>query len=107
MTPKNFKLVTPRDPLQLPPELALLTAPVLASQPGSTGEFLGQTEGVLVDADRDPVAFLVRLPERLVGQSLARTFVRTPRVAVDEPSTLRPHWSRELLLPQPRLDRAF
>lgn len=102
---RTFTAVTPCQPI-LPPDLALLLAPVRASEPSAPDEYVGRTEGVVLDDAGNIVAFIVRLSPLLVART-ARTLVPVTAVTVIGNSGLRLAWTEDQLLAQPRLDEDF
>ena len=61
---QTFTAVTPMQRL-LPTDLALLLAPVRASEPSAPDEYVGRADGVVLDEGMRVVAFIVRLVKQL------------------------------------------
>jgi hypothetical protein len=99
---RTFTVVTPASP-PLPSDLALLLAPVRANEPSDPDQYVGRSEGVLLDEKGRVVAFVVRLSPRLAAGS-PRTLVSATAVTVTDDSVLHLSWTADQLLAQPRLD---
>ncbi|HEY3234564.1 MAG TPA: hypothetical protein VGJ84_07595 [Polyangiaceae bacterium] len=105
---RNFTLVrTTETGAGSEKDLALLRARVLLEEPSAPGEYVGLSEGALLDEDGRAVAFLVRLSERLVGKGPQRTLIPRTAVSIDDASTLHVRWTEDQLLAQPRIDEQF
>jgi hypothetical protein len=102
---RTFTAVTPCQPI-LPPDLALMLAPVRASEPSAPDEYVGRAEGVVLDDAGSVVAFIVRLSPILVAGS-PRTLVPVTAAKVTGDSVLHLAWTEDQLLAQPRLDEDF
>ena len=94
--------VTPAT-LTLPPDLALLDAPVRAAEPSAPDEHVGRAEGALLDDKGRVVAFVVRLSPRLAPRR-PRVLVSSPAVSVTDGPVLHVSWTENQLLSLPRLD---
>jgi hypothetical protein len=103
---RTFTIIRRPEGEILPTELALLKAPVTTAEPSAPGEYVGKTEGVVLNEDGSIVAFIVRLSERLVPQGWALTLIPTAAVKIQGP-TLHIAWTEDQLLAQPRLDENF
>jgi hypothetical protein len=103
---RTFTIITRPEGENLPTELALLNAPVTAAEPSAPGEYVGKTEGVVLNEEGAIVAFIVQLAERLVPQGRLRTLIPTTAVKI-QGSTLHVAWTEDQLLAQPRLDENF
>lgn len=99
---RTFTAVTPAQPV-LPPDLALLLAPVCANEPSAQDEYVGRADGVLLDELGRVVAFIVRLAKKLDARS-PRTLVPLTAVTVTSGSVLRLSWTEDQLRAQPWLD---
>jgi hypothetical protein len=102
---RTFTAVTPCQPI-LPPDLALLLAPVRASEPSAPDEYVGRAEGVVLDPAGSVVAFIVRLSPLLVAGG-PRTLVPVTAATVTGDAVVRLAWTEDQLLAQPRLDEVF
>ena len=102
---QSFTAITPAR-LTLPPDLALLTAPVRAHEPSAPDEYVGRAEGVVLDPEGHVVAFVVRLAQRLVAKS-PRTLVAANAIEVTSGPVLHLAWTEDQLLAQPQLDENF
>jgi hypothetical protein len=99
----TWTAVTPQT-RALPPDLALLVAPVrVADEPGSIEGSAGHTEGVVLDADGRVAGFFVRLSPAVVATS-PRTLVPASAFTVAGTSSLVLAWPMEKLLAQRRID---
>jgi nucleotide-binding universal stress UspA family protein len=87
-------------------ELGLLHASVTAAEPSAPGEYVGESEGVILDEGGAIIAFVVRLSPRLVPREPARTLIPTAALEV-RGSVLHVRWTEDQLLAQPRLDADF
>jgi hypothetical protein len=87
----------------LPAELALLLAPIRAAAPSHPDEYVGRSEGVLLDERGRVIAFLVRLSPKVAPGS-PRTLAAASAVSVTDDSVLHLAWTENQLLAQPRLD---
>ena len=96
----TFTAMVPAQPL-LPSDLALLLAPVRATEPSAPDKYVGRTDGVLLDEDGRVVAFILRLTGRLG----ARTLVPATAMSLTAGSALRLAWTEDQLRAQPRLDQ--
>lgn len=100
---QTWTAVTPST-MTLPPDLALLVAPVsVADAPRSIEGSVGHAEGVVLDDAGALVGFFVRLSPTLVAGS-PRTLVPASALAIAEGSALVLAWPQEKLLAQRRLD---
>jgi hypothetical protein len=99
---RTFTAVIPAQPT-LPPDLELLLAPVCANEPSAPDEYVGRTDGVLLDEQGCVVAFIVRLSKKL-DSACQRTLVPSTAVTVTGGSLLHLSWTEDQLLAQPRLD---
>lgn len=101
---RTWTAVTPST-VALPPDLALLLAPVrLAGAASAKDDPVGRAEGVLLDDEGHLVAFVVRLSWRLaVGNP--RTLVPASAMNTADDAGLILSWPQEQLLAQPRLDK--
>jgi hypothetical protein len=97
-----FTAVVPRRSL-LPPDLAVLLAPVRAQEPSAHDPYAGRAEGVLLDDDGRVVAFILRLAMKLDARG-GRTLVPVTAVTLTEGPILGLAWTEEYLSAQPRLD---
>jgi len=88
---------------QLPPELALLLAPVRTADRSAPDEYNARTEGVLLDDGGRVLAFIVRLAGALDDRR-ARTLVPVTVAALVEGPALHLLWTEEQLRAHPRLD---
>ena len=99
----TWTAVTPAT-LALPPDLALLVAPVrVADEPGSIEGSAGHTEGVVLDAEGRVSGFFVRISPALVAAS-PRTLVPASAFTVAGTSSLVLAWPTEKLLAQRRIE---
>lgn len=103
---RTFTIITRPEDGNLPAELSLLKAPVTTAEPSAPGEYVGKTEGVVLNEGGAIVAFLVRLTARLASKGRARTLIPTTAVEIQGP-TLHVVWTEDQLLAQPRLDDNF
>jgi hypothetical protein len=87
----------------LPHDLALLLAPVRAEDPSAPDAYVGRADGVLLDDERNLVAFIVRLARNLDARG-ARTLVPASAVTVMVGPILRLSWTEDQLRAEPRLD---
>jgi hypothetical protein len=99
---KTFTAILPRQS-SLPPDLSLLITPVTCAEPSAPGEFVGHTEGVLVDGNGHIVAFILRLPEPVVRGG-ARTLVPAAALRLEPGPVFHLEWTEDQLRAQPRLD---
>jgi hypothetical protein len=99
---RSFTAVVPMR-VALPPELALLLAPVLMAEPSAVDAYMGHAEGVVLDDEGRVVAFVVRLATKLADRG-ARTLVPATAMALMEGPMLHLSWTEEKLRAQPRLD---
>lgn len=99
---RTFTAVIPAQ-ASLPPDLELLLAPVCAKEPSAPDEYVGRTDGVLLDEEGHPVAFIVRLAKKL-DADCRRTLVPTRALTVTGGSLINLSWTEDQLLAQPRLD---
>jgi len=99
---RKFTVVTPNQP-HLPPDLALLMSPVCAAEPSAPGEYVGRTEGALLDENGRVVAFIMRLATKL-SATAARTFVPRSALRLEEGPIFHLTWTEDQLRAQPRLD---
>ena len=99
---RTFTAVIPAQPT-LPPDLELLLAPVCANEPSAPDEYVGRTDGVLLDEEGRAVAFIVRLSKKL-DPDCPRTLVPTRAMTVTGGSLIHLTWTEDQLLAQPRLD---
>src|SRR4051812_6506528 len=83
-TMHTFTAVVPTQAL-LPAELALLLAPVRVNEPSDPDEYVGRTDGVLLDRDGRVVAFILQLTRKL-GARGARTLVPVTAMTLTEGS---------------------
>jgi hypothetical protein len=101
---RTWTAVTPST-MALPPELALLLAPVrLADAAEVKDDPVGRAEGVLLDDDGHLAAFVVRLSWKLAAGN-PRTLVPASAMNVTDDSRLVLAWPQDKLLAQPRLDK--
>lgn len=98
---RTFTAVLPTQPL-LPPDLALLLAPVCADEPSAPDDYVGRTDGALLDDEGHVVAFIIRLSRRLDARG-ARTLAPVSAMSAKGP-LLKVAWTQDQLLAQPRLD---
>jgi len=91
--------------LTLPPDLALMIAPVRSASPQTArpDDYVGRAEGVILDDGGDLVAFVVRLSSNLVAGT-PRTLVPVSAMTVTDDSVLILAWPQDKLLAQRRLD---
>src|SRR5689334_14437906 len=94
--------VTPATPT-LPPDLALLCAPVRSAEPSAPDEYVGRTGGALPDPNGRVVGFIVRLAPQL-APTRPRVLIAATAVSVTEGRVLHLSWTENQLLAQPRLD---
>ncbi|MEP7124859.1 MAG: hypothetical protein ABJE95_28280 [Byssovorax sp.] len=87
----------------LPPDLALLLAPIRSSEPSAAGKDVGHAEGALLDEQGRVIAFIVRLSPSVASGS-PRTLVTANAVKVTDDSVLHLSWTEDQLLAEPRLD---
>jgi hypothetical protein len=87
----------------LPPELALMLAPIRTDEPSAPDRYAGRAEGVLLDHEGRVVAFIVRLATKLNG-NVERTLVPTTIATLEEGPTLHLAWTNGQLRAHPRLD---
>ncbi len=99
---RTFTAVTPLT-TTLPPELSLLLAPVRTDEPSAPDEYVGRSEGVLLDEKGRVLAFIVRLSPRLMAGT-PRTLVTATAVTVTDDGVMHLSWTRDQLLAQPLLD---
>jgi hypothetical protein len=104
---RTFTVVTRTTPQPLPTPLSLLDARVRAEEPSAPGEYVGHTEGVMLDESSNVVAFVVRLSVPLAGHRPPWTLIPTNAVGVLDDGTLQTSWTEDQLLAQPRLDAHF
>ena len=90
--------------LLLPPDLAVLLAPVRSDVPGAPDADAGRAEGVLLDDGGRVVAFILRLASRLDERS-ARTLVPATAMSLRDGPVLGLAWTEEHLCARPRLDQ--
>jgi hypothetical protein len=102
---RTFTAVTPLT-YALPPDLALLLAPVRADEPSAPDEYVGRSEGVLLDEKGRVLAFIVRLSPSIAAAS-PRTLVTATAVNVTPDGVLHLSWTRDQLLAQPLLDTSM
>jgi hypothetical protein len=98
---RTFTFVHPNQ-LTLPPELALLIAPVCAAEPSAPDEYVGRTEGALLDENGRVVAFILRLATKIA--SGARTLVPRSALRLEAGPIFHLLWTEDQLRAQPRLD---
>ena len=100
---KEYMAVTVARPT-LPRAIPLpLWSPVLANEPSAPDEYVGHTEGAVLDDHGHVVAFLVRLAPKL-APSKPRTLVAASAIRITDESILQLSWSEDQLRAQPRLD---
>jgi hypothetical protein len=99
----TFTAVLAVDPW-LPPDLAILIAPVRAAEPSDPDEHVGNAEGVLLDQDGRVAAFILRLAGR-VDLRHGRVLVPATALRLTEGPYLRLAWTEDQLRAQPRLDQ--
>lgn len=99
---ETFTAVIPKRPI-LPQDLELLLAPVCTDEPSAPTNYVGRSDGVLLDSHGRAVAFIVRLARRL-DRDCARTLVPVTALTVTTSWLLRLSWTTDQLLAQPRLD---
>lgn len=102
---KKFTVVLPNQP-SLPPELALLHAPVCAAEPSAPGEYIGRTEGALLNEEGRIVAFVLQLATKLAPVG-ARTLVPRAALRIDAGPIVHLKWTEDQVRAQPRLDDNF
>jgi hypothetical protein len=100
---RTLTAVTPATPT-LPPDLALLLAPIRFAAAASVAEgYAGHAQGVILDDEGTVIAFVVRLSPKLAAGS-PRTLVSASAMTVTDDSMLLLEWPQDRLLAQPRLD---
>ena len=101
---RTWTAVTPST-MALPPELALLLAPVRLTDAAEVKDDpVGRAEGVLLDDEGHLVAFVIRLSWKLAAGN-PRTLVPISALDVTDDSKLVLAWPQDKLLAQPRLDK--
>ena len=101
---RTWTAVTPST-MALPPELALLLAPVrLTGAAEVKDDPVGRAEGALLDDEGHLVAFVIRLSWKLAAGN-PRTLVPISALDVTDDSKLVLAWPQDKLLAQPRLDK--
>src|SRR5277367_2881860 len=101
---RTLTVVTPVTPA-LPPDLALLLAPIRIPGVVSGRDYVGHAEGVILDEEGSVLAFVVRLSPDLAPGS-PRTLVSASAMTPTEDSQLLLAWSEDKLLEHPRLAEA-
>ncbi|MEO7327866.1 MAG: hypothetical protein ABI193_04770 [Minicystis sp.] len=101
----NFTAVIPARSI-LPPDLALLHAPIRVRKPGDPAGHAGRCEGVVLDALEHVIAFIVRLSPQL-APTHPRTLVAASAVTGIKDAVLQLSLTEAELLQQPRLDDAL
>jgi hypothetical protein len=99
---QTFTAIVPTQP-QLPPDLAILLAPVRSDEPSAPDAHVARADGVLLDEEGRVVAFILRLAKTLDPHG-GRTLVPATALRLTEGPKLHLAWTEDQLRAQPRLD---
>jgi hypothetical protein len=102
---RTYRAVTVARP-SLPKALFPLWSPVVADEPSAPGEYVGHTEGAILDEEGRVVAFLVRLAPK-IARSRPRSLVAASAIRITDESVLQLSWSEDQLRAQPHIDEAL